>query len=103
MTMTDQLCTKPAGFPLDPLNLGGCILERNHDGPCGFQFGNGVMRIQRHEEPVGAADHISAADAYMESAMHYYRLTRRNFRVSLVASAMSVLSAAWLVWSAFTR
>jgi hypothetical protein len=88
--MEQATCTKPAGFPLDPLNLGGCILDFGHDGPCGFRFGNGVMQITRHDGPELEGD-------------RYLRLCRRNYRVSLGATAVSVLSAATLLWQALSR
>lgn len=92
---TRQPCTKPAGFPLDPLELGGCILNRGHDGPCGFKFGNGVLTIDRVEGP--------PPPAMLEEAGRYLRLCRRNYRASSVATIVSIASSLYLLWSALER
>lgn len=81
--MTDFLaCTKapPAGIPRE-LGVGLCVMPRNHDGPCEYDWlgGRGRIEIGRGPSPMMMVEDLE-------------KLHRSAKRMRLISSTMALLN-----------
>jgi hypothetical protein len=94
-------CGKLAPGPL--AHLGPCRRDPGHDGPCTYQYGNGLVAIAEGPPPL-PAEAMAEAESLLQAMRRDRRRIRRSMRVVLVCSLVSFASAIYSivqVWGTF--